>query len=74
MFDPVKGCSLHASQMISIANFQGQHSEDHDGHHKLTLMFAVTVAARQDSLTAVINVPGEGRSGSLDRKPCIMML
>jgi hypothetical protein len=70
-------------KMILIASFQGQHSEDHDGvecrgaicnHHKLTLIFAVTVAARQDSLTAVINVPGEGRSGSLGPKPCIMML
>lgn len=74
---------MHASQTTLITNLQGQHREVHDGvecrgaicnHHKLTLIFAVTVAARQDSLTAVINVPGEGRSDSLGPIPCIMML
>ena len=30
---------------------------------RLTLIFAAIVAARQDSLTDVTNVPGEGKSG-----------
>ena len=33
---------------------------------RLTLIFAAIVAARQDSLTDVTNVPGEGKSGFLD--------